>query len=135
MLRRIDLIGLALVVTGYGLSASYSLAQPLAASAAKPSMQQTSASSIRAELVDPVKKAAKGWATVKVQALAINIVDPALAQDMPRKGEGHLHFQVDSGPVIATTAAKLSFHELSRGNHKITVTLVGNDHLPDHKAT
>ncbi len=130
MLRRIDLIGLALVLTGYGLSASYSLGQPLAAPVAKPGMPQTSAPSVRAELVDPVKKAAKGWATVKAQPLGVNIVDPALAQDMPRKGEGHFHYQVDSGPVIATTAAKLSFHELSRGNHKITVTLVGNDHLP-----
>ncbi len=86
MVRRIDLIGLALVLTGYGLSASYSLGQPLAAPAAKPGMPETSAPSVRAELVDPVNKAA--------------------------------------------TAAKLSFHELARGKHKITVTLVGSDHLP-----
>ena len=37
---------------------------------------------------------------------------------------------VDSGPVIATPASKLSFHGLTAGNHTIIVTLVGNDHKP-----
>jgi hypothetical protein len=46
------------------------------------------------------------------------------------QGQGHLHYQVDNGPVIATTTTKLSFHELSAGQHKVMVMLVGNDHKP-----
>jgi hypothetical protein len=32
--------------------------------------------------------------------------------------------------VVATTATKLSFHELAPGDHRIEVTLAGNDHQP-----
>ena len=42
----------------------------------------------------------------------------------------HLHYRVDDGPVIATTATKLSFHELTPGLHKIVVMLANNDHSP-----
>jgi hypothetical protein len=44
--------------------------------------------------------------------------------------EALCHEGVDSGPVIATTALKLSFHELSSGDHKIVVMLAANDHTP-----
>jgi hypothetical protein len=37
---------------------------------------------------------------------------------------------VDDGPVVATTATRLSFHELAAGAHRIEVALVGNDHRP-----
>jgi hypothetical protein len=50
--------------------------------------------------------------------------------EKPRPGQGHLHYQVDDGPVIATTATKLSFHGLKPGAHKIVVTLAANDHSP-----
>jgi len=131
MLRRIDRLVLTLILTGFGFFASYSIAQPVqVAPAAKAALPEPGGPALRAELVDPVKKAQKGWATVNATATGISIVDPGLAQDIPKIGEGHFHYQVDSGPIIATTAAKLSFHELSAGNHRITVTLVGNDHLP-----
>ena len=83
---------------------------------------------LEAVLVDREKKAAKREATVQVKASGINIVDPAVAGEKPRRGEGHFHYQVDGGPVVATTSAKLSFHELSPGPHIITVVLAGNDH-------
>lgn len=85
---------------------------------------------LSASLVDPEKKASKHEATVEVQVAGIQLVDPAKVNEQPAEGQGHLHYQVDSGPIIATTAPKLSFHELSAGEHKITVHLVGNDHKP-----
>ena len=75
-------------------------------------------------------KAQKGEATVKIQVSGIQLVDPASVQEKPKAGQGHLHYRVDDGPVIATTAPKLSFHELSRGEHRFELTLVGNDHQP-----
>jgi ribulose-5-phosphate 4-epimerase/fuculose-1-phosphate aldolase len=48
----------------------------------------------------------------------------------PTKGQGHLHYRVDNGPVIATTTTKLSFHELTPGKHQIVVMLANNDHSP-----
>jgi len=85
---------------------------------------------LTAELIDMEKKAAKRGATVKVEAVNVNIVDPAASGERPRPGEAHFHYQVDTNPVVATTANKLSFHELSPGPHLITVTLAGNDHRP-----
>jgi hypothetical protein len=69
-------------------------------------------------------------ALVKVTVAGIGLVDPYLVGEGPRIGQGHLHYQVDDGPVIATTATKLSFHDLTPGRHTITVSLVGNDHQP-----
>jgi hypothetical protein len=60
----------------------------------------------------------------------IQLIDPAAVNEQPQQGQGHLHCQVDNGPVIATTTTKLRFHELSLGSHEITVMLVGNDHQP-----
>jgi hypothetical protein len=50
--------------------------------------------------------------------------------EKPMKGQGHLHYRVDDGPVIATTSTKLSFHDLKPGAHKIEVVLAANDHNP-----
>lgn len=86
--------------------------------------------SLTVKLVDADKKAQKKSATVSVQARGIKIVDPASAKEKPIKGQGHLHYRLDNGPVIATTATKLSFHELGSGPHAFTVTLAGNDHMP-----
>lgn len=85
---------------------------------------------LTAELIDIEKKAAKRGATVQVEAVNVNIVDPAASGERPRPGEAHFHYQVDTNPVVATTANKVSFHELSPGPHLITVTLAGNDHRP-----
>ena len=81
-------------------------------------------------LSDPEKKAQERAATVEVKVAGIQLIDPAAVNEQPQQGQGHLHYQVDNGPIIATTTTKPSFHELSLGSHKITVMLVGNDHQP-----
>jgi len=85
---------------------------------------------LSAMLVDRENKARKGEATVQVTTSGIKIVDPASAHEQPKSGQGHFHYRLDNGPVIATTATKLSFHELTPGQHTITVMLAGNDHSP-----
>jgi hypothetical protein len=88
------------------------------------------APSFEASLEDADAKAKKAEATVKIQVSGIQLVDPASVQEKPKAGQGHLHYRVDDGPVIATTAPKLSFHELSPGEHRFELTLAGNDHKP-----
>lgn len=85
---------------------------------------------LTATLVDAEKKAAQKAATVEVKTTGIDLIDPAKANEVAKAGQGHLHYQVDDGPVIATTTTKLSFHGLSSGAHKIVVMLAGNDHNP-----
>ena len=60
----------------------------------------------------------------------VKLIYPALTNKRPTKGQGHLHYRVDDGPVIATTTTKLSFHELTSGKHQIVVMLANNDHSP-----
>ena len=91
-------------------------------SATKPAMT--------AKLVDPEKKAASRAATVEVTTSGIELVDPALSNEKAVPGQGHLHYQLDKGPIVATPSAKLSFHELPPGAHTIVVMLAGNDHKP-----
>ena len=85
---------------------------------------------LSAALSDPEKKAQERTATVEVKVVGIQLIDPAAVHEEPQRGQGHLHYQVDNGPVIATITTKLSFHELSVGARKISVMLVGNDHQP-----
>ena len=86
--------------------------------------------SMTAKLIDPEKKAAGRAATVEVTVSGVELVDPAMSMEKPAPGQGHLHYQVDKGPVVATPSAKLSFHELTPGSHTILVVLAGNDHKP-----
>jgi hypothetical protein len=85
---------------------------------------------LSAALADAEKKAQEQAATVEVKVAGVQLIDPAAVHEKPQQGQGHLHYQVDDDPIIATTATKLSFHELSSGEHKITVMLAGNDHKP-----
>ena len=85
---------------------------------------------LTATLVDPEKKAKEKAATVEVKVTGVEIIDPAKVNEQPHAGQGHFHYQLDGGPIIATTAPKLSFHELTPGDHKLVVTLAGNDHKP-----
>jgi hypothetical protein len=85
---------------------------------------------LTAELVDAQAKAANKEATVTVKVTGVQLVDPATVNNKPQQGQGHLHYQVDDGPVIATTTPKLSFHGLTPGRHKIVVMLAANDHSP-----
>ena len=84
--------------------------------------------SLSASLLDRDAKAKKGWATVEVRVYGLDLVDSPTGQ--PQEGEGHLHYRVDDGFVVATTATKLGFHGLAPGKHHIEIRLVGNDHLP-----
>ena len=95
-------------------------------------MQKATSGSVAmtAKLVDPEMKAQKKEATVTVDVKGIKLTDPAEAKEQPKAGQGHIHYQVDDGPVIATTSPKLSFHGLSSGAHKIVVMLAANDHRP-----
>lgn len=83
-----------------------------------------------AKLIDAEKKAAQRSATVEVTTSGVELTDPTVSNEKPVPGQGHLHYQVDKGPIIATSAAKLSFHELTPGAHTIVVMLAGNDHKP-----
>lgn len=93
-----------------------------ASSKAEPSLTVT--------LIDADQKARKKSATVSVQVRGLKIVDPSSVNEKPTQGQGHLHYRLDGGPVIATTATKLSFHELNSGPHSFVVNLAGNDHSP-----
>lgn len=82
------------------------------------------------KLIDADQKAQKKSATVSVQVRGLRLVDPASVKEIPAKGQGHLHYRLDNGPIIATTVTKLSFHELASGPHSFTVSLAANDHSP-----
>lgn len=114
----------------YGSSKPQTAAAKPAATPATPAATQKGAPTLTATLVDAEKKAAQKAATVQVKTTGIRLIDPATVGEKPRAGQGHLHYQVDSGPIIATTTTKLSFHELSSGPHKIMVVLAANDHSP-----
>ena len=81
-------------------------------------------------LVEPEKKAREKTATLEVKVSGLTLVDPASTKEQPRPHQGHLHYRLDDGPVIATTTTKLSFHELQPGDHQFLVALAANDHTP-----
>jgi hypothetical protein len=83
---------------------------------------------LTAKLVDQEAKAKKKAATVEASVTGLEIVDPATVNEVAKEGQGHLHYQVDDGPIIATTVLKLSFHALTPGKHVIKVSLAANDH-------
>jgi hypothetical protein len=75
-------------------------------------------------LKDRDENARKQGASIVATVTGLQLVDPGA----PQAGQGHLHYRLDGGPVIATTATKLGFHALTPGPHRIEVALVGNDH-------
>jgi uncharacterized protein DUF6130 len=85
---------------------------------------------IAAHLVDEQKNALKSTAIVEVTTDGIRLIDPALAVKGAGKTEGHVHYQVDDGFVIATPDTKLAFHGLSPGQHRIAITLADDNHKP-----
>lgn len=85
---------------------------------------------LSAKLLDAEHNALKKEAAVEVSVKNLKLVDPEEAGEKPKSGEGHVHYQIDAGPVVATTATKLSFHEMPPGKHEIKVTLSANDSLP-----
>lgn len=85
---------------------------------------------LQASLVDEQKRAQEGEATVKVRVSGVKLTDPDSANEQPKEGEAHIHYRLDDGPTVATTATKLEFHDLTPGEHSITVMLSGNNHEP-----
>ena len=85
---------------------------------------------LEAWLAEKDALAQRGGMRVEAKVSGIQLIDPASVREAPRAGQGHLHYRVDGGPVIATPATSLGFHELAPGSHQVEVTLVGNDHEP-----
>ena len=112
-----------------GMTATGALAAALLAGAGVWA-QAPDKGALTAALVDPEKNSARSAATVSVKVTGVTLTDPATVNEVPKAGQAHLHYQVDNGPVVATTASKLSFHGLTPGEHKIVVMLAANDHSP-----
>ncbi len=79
-------------------------------------------------LLDQDHQANLKSAAVEVKVMGIRLIDSSLASEVTVPGQGHLRYKIDEGPVIATTATKLTFQELSSGFHQITVWLADNNH-------
>lgn len=132
------LAGALLALTVFGANMTPATAQGEAARKSKdvkpPAGQAQAApaggATLAAVLVDAEKRAQKRQATVQVRVKGLKLVDPAERRETAAAGEGHLHYRVDDGPVIATTSTKLSFHELASGRRTISVQLAANDHTP-----
>lgn len=88
------------------------------------------APAMTARLVDKNKNAAKHAISVEVTVQGIRLVDPSLTSQARDPIQGHLHYQLDEGAIIATPIPKMSFHELSPGEHKISVNLTDGNHVP-----
>jgi hypothetical protein len=82
------------------------------------------------EVVQPEVNAQSRSAKIQVSVNGIQLIDPDQAGPQAAAGQGHLHYRVDGGPVIATTSTKLSLHQLTPGDHRIDIALAGNDHQP-----
>jgi hypothetical protein len=85
---------------------------------------------LQAWLAEQAVLARRGEMRVEIRVSGVELVDPASVRDAGRAGQGHVHYRVDGGAVIATPATSFSVHELAPGPHEIEVTLVGNDHEP-----
>lgn len=83
---------------------------------------------LRARIVDVPADAARRAVTVQVRVEGVRLAEPG--SPGPPAGRGHLHYRLDDGPVIVTTAVRLSFQQLTLGEHALVVTLSGDDHQP-----
>lgn len=95
---------------------------------------------LSANLVDPQRNARNQSIVVETRATGVEIVDPERAR--PAEGsreyadrqagvrQAHYHYQLDDGPVIATTADRLSFHDVEPGEHTVTIRLADAEHQP-----
>jgi hypothetical protein len=85
---------------------------------------------LEASLVDADANAQQATAVVRVEVVGADLIDPALATPGSKAIQAHLHYRVDDGPVIATPVAKLAFHDLTAGRHRIEVVLADREHKP-----
>jgi hypothetical protein len=127
MQAKATIVAAGILAVGLGaasLGAQYASPSPAATT------MEAGVASLTAKLIDPEAKARKQAAAVEAMVKGLTLVDPGMVNEKPMKNQGHLHYQVDDGPIIATTATKLSFHGLKSGSHTITVMLAANDHSP-----
>jgi len=85
---------------------------------------------LTAKLVDEKANSIHASAVVQVEVVGVELIDPALATTSSQAIQAHLHYRVDAGPVIATPVAKLAFHDLAAGPHRIEVVLADSNHEP-----
>ena len=83
---------------------------------------------LEVRLANEQAMAKQKMATVEVTVTGTTISDMAA---MPGIGGGaHLHYQIDNGPVIATSVKHLTFAKLTPGDHTINVTVADENHQP-----
>jgi hypothetical protein len=80
------------------------------------------------KLADPAQNAKLRRAVVQLHLTGFQLIDPTAAVGQSAKNQGHFHFQVDDGQIIESTSTEFVINDLSPGQHKIKVMLVGNDH-------
>ncbi len=88
------------------------------------------APTISAELADKHQNEKAHKAVVKVQTDSIAIIDAAAANHAPKLDQGHIQYQLDDGAVFNSTSKVWTFTHLSPGEHRVLVSLAGNDNRP-----
>lgn len=86
------------------------------------------APTLNVKVLDQKENTAQKAISVESEVQNFDLADPHEVNEIVKEGQGHIHYRLDDGPVIATTAKRLSFHEVKPGTHTLTVNLAGNDH-------
>jgi hypothetical protein len=81
---------------------------------------------VRARLRDKDQNARDHIAVVEVEVLNVWLDTPQVVEQ-PGIQVGVLRYQVDRCPPVVTTATRLQFHQLTPGDHTITVAVTGAD--------
>lgn len=114
-------IGLAMAVASAAQTPATSSQTPGVQSGGAQTESRPPVQMFSAILVDPQSFAEQRSVIVRVKVDGLRLVDPYETQGEPKSSEAHLHYRVDQGAIIATTATQISFHELGSGDHVITV--------------
>lgn len=85
---------------------------------------------VTAELVKPAANSKKGVALLSIHVIGLQIVDPIEVDEIPKAGEGHVHVQLNDGPILAVPSLHMRLTRIPPGQHVIKVMLHANDHSP-----
>lgn len=85
---------------------------------------------VTAELVKPAANSKRGVALLSIHVIGLQIVDPIEVDEVPKAGEGHVHVQLNDGPILAVPSLKMRLTHIAPGQHVIKVMLHANDHSP-----
>ena len=88
------------------------------------------APTVSVRLIEPERHARRRQALVQILIDGLEIVDPIEVNEVPREGQGHVHLQVDDGPILAVPSLRMRLRRLTRGGHTFRVMLHANDHTP-----